>query len=183
MPSPENPMGGGPAPDKAQKRQLAEQVLARIKNNEDFGELAKQFSDDPGSKPKGGDMGMTERFRFVKEFEDAAWKLQPGQVSEIVETEFGFHIIKVIEREPAGELTPLVISQLKDTLSQKRFEEKIEEIAKNTPVSVPEDFDVTAPPPQQMPMPGGMGPHGMNPHGGGGGEMEMPEPPPGGGAP
>lgn len=175
MPSPENPMGGGAAPDKAAKRKLAEEVLARIKNNEDFGQLAMQYSEDPGSKPKGGDMGMSEPFRFVKEFEEVAWTLKPGEISDIVETEFGFHIIKVLEREPAAELTPQVTSQLKDTLSQKRFEEKIEEIAKNAPVSVPDDFDVTAPPPEaQMPMtPGGMDPHG--------GQLPPPPPPSGGG--
>lgn len=158
MPSPQNPMGGGPAPDPAAKRKLAEEVLQRIKNGEDFGELAKQYSDDPGSKEKGGDLGMANRFQFVPEFEEAAWKLQPGEVSGIVETDFGFHIIKMIERKPVGELTPQLMSQLKDSLSQKRFEEKVDEIAKNNPIDIPSDFVVTAPEQPQMPlMPPGHG--------------------------
>jgi parvulin-like peptidyl-prolyl isomerase len=174
MPSPENPMGGGPAPDKTAQKQLADQVLARVKAGEDFGELAKQYSNDPGSKDKGGDLGMSERYQFVKAFDDVAWALQPGQVSDVVESEFGYHIIKVIERQPPGELTPELLNKLKETLSQKRFEETVEEIARRNPVSVPEDFEVTAPPPQAMPQMPGFDPHGEMPE-----ELELEEAPPG----
>ncbi|HVF87938.1 MAG TPA: peptidylprolyl isomerase [Pyrinomonadaceae bacterium] len=79
-------------------RSKAADVLNRIRGGEDFGALAKEFSDDPGSKEKGGDLGWFGRERMVKEFADAAFALQPGQVSEVVESPFGYHIIKVMER-------------------------------------------------------------------------------------
>jgi peptidyl-prolyl cis-trans isomerase C len=165
MPSPENPAGGA-APDPAAKEQLAEQVLQRIKNGEDFGELAKQYSDDPGSKDKGGDLGWAPRFKFVPPFEEAAWKLQPGQVSDVVKTDYGFHIIKMLERKPPEELTPQTIEQLKEALSQRRLEETMNEIAERNDVKLPDDFTVAAPqPPANMPMMPGMGGPG-NPHGG-----------------
>lgn len=79
-------------------RDKAADVLKRVQGGEDFGALAKEFSDDPASKEKGGDLGWFGRARMVKEFADAAFALQPGQVSEVVESPFGYHIIKVTER-------------------------------------------------------------------------------------
>ena len=175
LPDPANPMGMGAAPDPEQKRQLAEQVLERARNNEDFAALANEFTEDPSGKGKGGDLGWSERFKFVPEFEEAAWKLQPGQTSDLVKTEYGYHIIKLIERQPAPELTPELKTRLKDTLSQKKFEETIDEIAKRNPVVLPDDFVVAMP--EMPPMGGmpGMNPHGApsgNPHGQGGMEPE-----------
>jgi hypothetical protein len=181
MPDPSNPMGGGAAPNVEEKRQLAEQLLQRIKNGEDFGELAKQYSDDPGSKEKGGDLDMKPRYTFVPEFEEAAWKLQPGQVSEIVTTDFGLHIIKMIERKPAPDLTPEITARLKDTLSQRRFEKAVDEIAKKNPVTLPADFTVAKPEMPEMPMMdphGGGSPHGGPPQGGPPQGDEGMEPPP-----
>lgn len=160
MPNPANPFGGGETPDPVAKRQLAEQVLERIRNGEDFTALAKQYSEEPGAAEKGGDLGLSERFKFVPEFEEAAWKLQPGQVSDIVKTDYGFHIIKVNARQPAPELTPELKERLKDILGQRRFEERVDEIAKRNPVVLPDDFAVAAPPPQP-PMQGF--PHGGMP--------------------
>ncbi|MCA1616320.1 MAG: peptidylprolyl isomerase [Acidobacteria bacterium] len=75
----------------------AEEVLKRVRAGEDFGELAKQFGSD-GTKDKGGDLGWGKRGDWVKPFEEAAFSLQPGQVSDLVETDFGYHIIKVDEK-------------------------------------------------------------------------------------
>ncbi|MBL7818768.1 MAG: peptidylprolyl isomerase [Saprospiraceae bacterium] len=63
-----------------------------------FEDLAKKFSQDPGSGREGGDLGWAKRGKFVPEFEAAAYKLEPGQMSEVIESEFGFHIIQLIER-------------------------------------------------------------------------------------
>jgi hypothetical protein len=63
-----------------------------------FSALAKEFSTDPGSKDTGGDLGYFGRGRMMKEFEEAAFALKPGEISNIVETAFGFHIIKVEDR-------------------------------------------------------------------------------------
>lgn len=87
---------------KAGARKKAEALLARVKAGEDFAALAKKSSDDPGSAPQGGDLGLFARGRMTPTFEDVAFTLEPGQVSEIVETPFGLHIIKVEEHKPGG---------------------------------------------------------------------------------
>jgi peptidyl-prolyl cis-trans isomerase SurA len=87
---------------KANAKAFAESLLKRIRDGADFQELAKRYSDDPGSAPLGGDLGWFRRGHMVKAFEDAAFSLPPGQVSNVVETEFGYHIIKV-ERARPGE--------------------------------------------------------------------------------
>ena len=87
---------------KAAARTEADALLDSIRAGSDFELLAKAHSDDVGSGEIGGDLGWFRRGTMVKEFEDAAFALADGQVSEVVETEFGFHIIK-IERSRAGE--------------------------------------------------------------------------------
>ncbi|MFQ5863748.1 MAG: peptidylprolyl isomerase [bacterium] len=79
-------------------RKKAEEILSRIKNGESFAELAKDFSEDPGSASKGGDLGFIERGDFVREFEEVAFLLNPGEISDIVRTRFGLHIIQLIEK-------------------------------------------------------------------------------------
>jgi peptidyl-prolyl cis-trans isomerase SurA len=83
-------------------RTLAEDLLARIRAGEDFSELAIEYSGDPGSAALGGDLGWFRRGRMVREFEETAFNLLDGQISDVVETDFGFHIIKV-ERMRPGE--------------------------------------------------------------------------------
>lgn len=74
----------------------AQDILNRIKGGEDFEKLV-EFSDDPGTKVKGGDLGFFERRRMVQQFDSAAFSLKPGQMSDLVRTQFGWHIIKVTE--------------------------------------------------------------------------------------
>ena len=69
-----------------------------MRAGEDFAKLAGEFSEDPGSRAQGGDLGWFGRGMMVKPFEDAAFALKPGEVSGIVESQFGFHIIKLEER-------------------------------------------------------------------------------------
>lgn len=86
----------------AAARAEAEALLDSINAGADFAELARAHSDDPGSVDAGGDLGWFRRGQMVREFEDAAFALFDGQVSDVVESDFGFHIIKV-ERYRAGE--------------------------------------------------------------------------------
>lgn len=92
----------GSAADKEGARQLAERTLARLRANPgDFAKLAKELSKDAGSAANGGDLGFFTRNMMVKPFEEAAFKLKEGDLSDVVETEFGFHIIRVTGIRPA----------------------------------------------------------------------------------
>ena len=77
-----------------QKQSEALAVLERIKNGEKFGKLAKELSIDSGSAKRDGNLGYFGRGKMVKEFENAAFNLQAGQISELVKTQYGYHIIK-----------------------------------------------------------------------------------------
>lgn len=87
---------------KAAAKAKAQMILDSIRGGADFEEMAKRYSEDPGSAPNGGDLDWFRRGQMVREFEDAAFALQDGQISDVVETEFGYHIIKV-ERSRPGE--------------------------------------------------------------------------------
>ena len=88
--------------ERAAAKKKAEELLAQLRAApEKFGELAKQYSQDPGSKDNGGDLGYFARGAMVKPFEDAVFKLKQGQMSGIVESSFGFHIIKLTGIKPA----------------------------------------------------------------------------------
>jgi peptidyl-prolyl cis-trans isomerase SurA len=86
-----------------EQKQLAiekiEGIHERIKKGEDFAKLAIIYSEDPGSASKGGDLGFVGRGELVTEFEGAAFRLKPGEVSDIVKTKYGYHIIKMIEQK------------------------------------------------------------------------------------
>ena len=84
--------------EKEVYRQKAEELLARVKKGEDFGNLARLYSNDTGSSPDGGDLCFADRSTFVKEFAAWAFKLKAGEISPVFETDFGFHFLQVIER-------------------------------------------------------------------------------------
>ena len=93
---------GATADEKAAAKKKAEAVLAQLKGGADFAKLAAEKSDDPGSKGQGGELGFFRKGQMVKEFEDAAFALKPGERSGVVESKFGFHIIKAEAHEGEG---------------------------------------------------------------------------------
>lgn len=86
---------------EAEARMKAEGFLARARQGEDFAALAREFSEDPGSAPNGGDLGLFRRGDMVPEFDEVAFTLRPGEISNLVRSDFGYHFIKV--EEIAGE--------------------------------------------------------------------------------
>jgi peptidyl-prolyl cis-trans isomerase D len=106
----------------------AEALLKQIKAGGDFAELAKKNSQDPGSAQKGGDLGWVSRGQMVKPFEDAAFSLKPNEISNVITTEYGFHIIQVQERQPAhlqtlDEVKPAIVLALKSQTVFDRMQE------------------------------------------------------------
>jgi peptidyl-prolyl cis-trans isomerase D len=85
----------------AEVRQNAEEVLKKAKSGANFEDLAKKYSEDDATKPKGGDLGWIVEKQTVPEFEQAAFSLPKGSISDLVKTQYGFHIIKVLDRETA----------------------------------------------------------------------------------
>ena len=128
-----------PAQDAA-ARKKAEDVLARAKKGEDFAALARQYSDDPGSKANGGDLPPFGRGAMVPPFEQAAFSMQPGEIRGPVKSDFGYHVIKLIGKLPAGrqsleEATPRITSLLTQdqvkAASQRRADELAKKVGKN----------------------------------------------------
>lgn len=85
--------------EKTEAKRIAELILDSIKSGSDFSELARRNSGDSGSAVRGGDLGYAKKGTYVKEFEEAVYSLKEGEVSDIVETQFGYHIIKLNEKQ------------------------------------------------------------------------------------
>jgi peptidyl-prolyl cis-trans isomerase D len=108
---------------KEEARKKAEELLAQLKGVADFATLAKANSEDPGSAVRGGDLGWIVRGQTVPEFEAASFSLEPGKLSDIVETTFGFHILKVAAHDQAR-LKPFeeVKAEIQTLLQQERLQ-------------------------------------------------------------
>lgn len=121
--------------DKTQARAKAEMVLKQVQAKPAaFAELAKQYSDDPGSASQGGDLGFFGRGMMVKPFEDSAFVLKDGEISGVVESDFGFHIIKLTgvhaaKGKPLAEVRGEIEDELKKTAASRKFAEAAETLA------------------------------------------------------
>ena len=112
--------------DEATVRKAAEDVLKQARGGADFAALAKKYSEDDGSKVNGGDLDYFPRGRMVTEFEDAAFAMKAGEISNLVKSQFGFHIIKLVDRKAATTRTlDEVRAQIQDTLAWQRVDDQI----------------------------------------------------------
>jgi foldase protein PrsA len=123
----------------------AKEVKAKLDKGEDFAKLAKEYSQDPGSAANGGDLGWFGPGKMVKEFEDAAYKLKVGQVSDPVKTDYGYHIIKVTDKEkkkPFNEMKEEIEFEVKRSkLDSAKVQSKVEKLIKDGKVEI-EDKDL-----------------------------------------
>ena len=114
------------AEDKKKARAKVDELLAKLKAGGDFAKIAEESSDDPGSKPRGGDLSWVSRGQMVPPFESAAFALkQPNEISPVVESQYGFHIIQLLEHQNAG-LVPYdeVKDRIAGFLKQQQQKEK-----------------------------------------------------------
>ncbi len=133
--------------DEAAVQKQAEEILKRARAGEDFAALAKQYSEDEGSKVNGGDLDYFARGRMVPEFEQAAFNAQPGTITDLVKSQFGFHIIKVVDKR-AGSTTALdgVRAQIQDTLAWQRVDQQLAAQSRTLAdrINTPADLDAVA---------------------------------------
>lgn len=146
---------------KAAAKTKIEGLLKQAKAGGDFAALAKENSDDPGSKMRGGDLGFFDRNTMVKEFADAAFALKVGDISGVVETQYGYHIIKVTDRQKGG-LTPFekakpdIVKSFQNKKKSELFKQLIEKIRAEAKIVYPPGKE----PKPRMPMP----PRGQRPN-------------------
>ncbi|WP_151636433.1 SurA N-terminal domain-containing protein [Noviherbaspirillum aerium] len=124
---------GASAADKAAAKEKAEKLLAQVrKTPADFAKVAKENSQDPGSAERGGDLDFFGKGMMVKPFEDTVFKLKQGDISEVVESDFGYHIIQLTAVKPAvvkplDEVKSQIAADIKKQLAAKKFTEMAEQ--------------------------------------------------------
>ncbi len=111
--------------DKKKAKEKIEELLKQVKAGADFAKLAQENSGCPSSK-QGGDLGYFGKGQMVKPFEEAAFAMKPGDVSGVVETQFGYHIIKLTEKKAAAKIAfDEVKAKIADSLKRKKVTEAI----------------------------------------------------------
>jgi peptidyl-prolyl cis-trans isomerase D len=130
--------------DEAAVRKRAEALLAQVKGGANFADLARKESEDEGSQTNAGDLGLFARGRMVPEFETAAFALEAGQTSELVRSQFGFHIIRVAEKRPPT-TRPLdeVRPQIQEQLAQQLADQQITDRARQLESRIKDPGDLT----------------------------------------
>lgn len=126
--------------EKAKAKAKAEDLLKRVKAGEDFAELAKQHSQDPASGQVGGDLGFFPKGQMVKPFEDAAFSMNKGQVSDLVESNFGYHIIKVTDKKDEMSTFDEVKDRIRENLAGEFYQSHINELKNQAKIEKNEEL-------------------------------------------
>ena len=125
-----------PEEQQAKKLELAQEVLLKAQGGADFASLAKEYSDDTVSAVEGGDLGFFGQGVMVPEFNDKVFSMEIGEISDLVETQFGYHIIyltdKLNEVEALEDVKSIIVEQLRND----KFEEKMKELSDKTKVVI-----------------------------------------------
>jgi len=133
--------------DDAAVKKQAEDLLAKVKAGADFAQLATKYSEDDTSKVKGGDLDFFGKGSMVPEFDKVAFSMKPGEISDLVKTQYGYHIIKVTDKKAAS-TKPLeeVRAQIEDQLKWERAQAEAQRIADEVAgkLKKPDDFDTVA---------------------------------------
>jgi peptidyl-prolyl cis-trans isomerase D len=130
--------------DDAAVKKQAEELLAKVKSGADFAKLATQYSEDDASKVKGGDLDFFSKGQMVPEFDKNAFSMKPGDISDLVKTQFGYHIIKVTDKKPATKKSlDEVRAQIEDQLKWERAQAEAQRVADDVAgkMKTPADFD------------------------------------------
>jgi peptidyl-prolyl cis-trans isomerase C len=127
--------------DKEKAREKAEMILKKIKGGEDFAKLAKEFSEDQATKAGGGELGFLQKSPQINPFEKAAFALKPGEVSDIVETPFGYYLIKMEEKkkeefQPFEKIKDRVMKKALEETRRAKTEEFVEQVIKEAKVTI-----------------------------------------------
>lgn len=125
---------------KAEKLKLAEDILTRAKKGEDFAALAREYSDDPGSGEKGGDLGYFSPGMMVPEFNDKAFSMQVGEISDIVETQFGYHIIYLTDKINEVVSLDQVREEVRSQLKFEKYSEEMQKLRESAKIVVNEEL-------------------------------------------
>ncbi len=133
--------------DEAVVRKQAEDVLKQARAGADFAQLAQKYSEDEGSKATGGDLDFFARGRMVPEFENAAFAMEAGTIGDLVKTQYGFHIIKLVDKRPAVTRTlDEVRAQIQDQLAWQKTDQQIADRTAQLTARIksPSDIDAVA---------------------------------------
>ena len=135
--------------DDAAVKKQAEDIAKKAKAGADFAELAKKFSEDDSNASKGGDLDFFGKGAMVPEFDTVVFAMQPGQISDVVKTQFGYHVIKLTEKRAASqrqlaEVQPQIEDQIKWQRAQEQAQRTADDVAKQ--MKKPADFDTVAKP-------------------------------------
>ena len=127
--------------EKKKIKAKAEEILEKLKKGEDFAKLASEVSEDPGTKAKGGDLDFFPKGTMIPAFEEAAFSLKPGEMSGLVETEYGYHIIKLEEKkdavlEPYEKIKDKVKDQALQEMRKAAVTDFVEKSLKNARVEI-----------------------------------------------